>query len=79
MLSCSLHNCLGVFGQSLFVGDVETKELQTLKPLHYSTVDVTQSWVNREYTPEGPLLRISVTDVGATGKEVQDPVAEGGV
>ena len=40
VLSCPLHNCLGVFGPCQFVGDVENKEVETLNPLHFSPVDV---------------------------------------
>jgi hypothetical protein len=34
VLLCPLLDCL------MFVGDVDTKELETLNPLHYSPVDV---------------------------------------
>ena len=37
VLSCPL---LGVFGPRSLVGDVDTKELETLDPLHYSPIDV---------------------------------------
>ena len=40
VLSCPLHNCLSVFGPRSFVGEVDTKELETLDPFHYSPVDV---------------------------------------
>ena len=34
VLSCPLHNCLGVLGPCSFVGDVDTKELEALNLLH---------------------------------------------
>ena len=34
-----LHDCLGVLGPCKFVGDVDTKELEALKLLHYSPID----------------------------------------
>ena len=41
--SCPLHDCLGMFGLLWFVGDVDTKEPETIDPLHYSPVDVNGS------------------------------------
>ena len=36
---CPLLDCLGVLGPCYFVGDVDTKELEALNLLHYSSVD----------------------------------------
>jgi hypothetical protein len=58
------------------VSDVDTKELETLDPLHYSPVDENGGMF-------GPLHGRCVVaytyHLGGGPSEVQDPVAEGGV
>ena len=39
VLSCPLHNCLRVLGPCLFVGDVDSKELEALNLLHCCPID----------------------------------------
>ena len=38
-MSCPFHNCLGVLGPCYFVGDVDTKELESLNLLRCSPID----------------------------------------